>query len=189
MNMGVSDPDTFMPLALMHPTPMNATTMVEIFHEMVVDLPSVLDMLQESITALDSVVSTVSTNDPGLEGEIDNVALQFAASHLIIAPLAILFGDFGVHGWVTLCKRLLLKNDQKILSNSFSQSTKRWSVKAVLFLKMRYVEIWYKLTSTFQDSSMYLFKWPAVILNASQDTMVILFMGNQAQQTMELGSL
>ncbi|KAI6017492.1 hypothetical protein EDC04DRAFT_2608039 [Pisolithus marmoratus] len=132
--------------------------MAEIFHEMVVNLPSVLDMLEESvalsidpITALDNVVATVSTNNPSLEGGIDNIALQFAASHLIIAPLAVLFGGFGVDGWVMLCKRLVL-----------NQSMKRWSMKAALYLKtkrLRYTEIQYELASMLQDFFVYLFKW------------------------------
>ncbi|KAI6013023.1 hypothetical protein EDC04DRAFT_2609416 [Pisolithus marmoratus] len=63
--------------------------MVEIFHEIIGDLPSVFNTLQESetpsnepITTPDNVMPTVNVNNPSLEGGIDNIALQFTNNHL-----------------------------------------------------------------------------------------------------------
>ncbi|KAI5983987.1 hypothetical protein EDC04DRAFT_2615954 [Pisolithus marmoratus] len=88
-NVDVGDLDVSPLLVLMHPMPMNATTMVEIFHEIIGDLPLVFNMLQESetpsnepITMPDNVEPTVNVNAPSFEGGIDNIALQFANNHL-----------------------------------------------------------------------------------------------------------
>ncbi|KAI6010071.1 hypothetical protein BKA83DRAFT_4503940 [Pisolithus microcarpus] len=90
-DVGVDNQDASMSSALMHSTPLNAMMMAEIFHEMVHDLPSVIDTLQEPeipsnepVTMPDNVVPTVSTTDPDLEAGTDNVALQFASNHLNI---------------------------------------------------------------------------------------------------------
>ncbi|KIK10851.1 hypothetical protein PISMIDRAFT_20024 [Pisolithus microcarpus 441] len=92
-DVGVDDQDASTSSALMHSTPLNVMTMAEIFREMVHDLPSVIDTLQEPeipsnepVTAPDNVVPTVSATDPDLEAGTDNVALQFASNHL--TPLA-----------------------------------------------------------------------------------------------------
>ncbi|KAI6019351.1 hypothetical protein PISMIDRAFT_10735 [Pisolithus microcarpus 441] len=130
MDAGVDDQDASMSLALMHSMPLNVMTMVEIFHRMVHNLPLVIDTLQEPeipsnepITALDNVVPTVSTTDPDLEAGMDNVALQFASNHL--TPLTVLFGEFGVHGWVALCNQLILKYTACIRTESLQAFRQR----------------------------------------------------------------
>ncbi|KAI6012372.1 hypothetical protein EDC04DRAFT_2609498 [Pisolithus marmoratus] len=185
--------------------------MAEIFHEMVVNLPSVLDTLEESvalsidpITVPDNVVATVSMNDPGLEGGIDNVALQFAASHLIIAPLAVLFGGFGVDGWVMLCKRLVLKYMACIGIESLQAFHQKQPEDIIEFIQSEYEEMVHEGSIIFEDGFLrVLVQMVHMILNhgthhgiysynffhdfgTSQDVMAILFTGNHAQQTMAL---
>ncbi|KAI6016591.1 hypothetical protein PISMIDRAFT_8485 [Pisolithus microcarpus 441] len=143
---GVDDQDASTSSALMHSTPLNAMTMAEIFREMVHDLPSVINTLQEPeipsnepVTTLDNVVPTVSATDPDLEAGTDNVALQFASNHL--TPLAVLFGEFGVHGWVALCNRLILKYTAHIGTESLRAFRQRRPEDIIEFIQSEYEEM------------------------------------------------
>ncbi|KAI6019340.1 hypothetical protein PISMIDRAFT_10719 [Pisolithus microcarpus 441] len=120
--------------------------MAEIFRKMVHNLPLVIDTLQEPkipsnepITAPDNVVPTVSTTDPDLEAGTDNVALQFASNHL--TPLAVLFGEFGVHGWVALCNRLILKYTACIGTELLRAFCQRRPEDIIEFIQSEYKEM------------------------------------------------
>ncbi|KIK11471.1 hypothetical protein PISMIDRAFT_19498 [Pisolithus microcarpus 441] len=143
---GVDDQDVSTSSALMHSMPLNVMMMAEIFREMVHDLPSVIDTLQEPkipsnepVTAPDNVVPTVSATDPDLEAGTDNVALQFASNHL--TPLAVLFGEFGVHGWVALCNQLILKYTTCIGTESLRAFCQRRPEDIIEFIQSEYEEM------------------------------------------------
>lgn len=84
----VGNQDASGPSFLMHNTPMNATTMAEIFHELVENLPSVFDTFQEpatdeTVAAFDDAVPalTVSNMSADSQADVDSSAMQFANNH------------------------------------------------------------------------------------------------------------
>ncbi|KAI5992252.1 hypothetical protein EDD15DRAFT_2368538 [Pisolithus albus] len=132
--------------SVLHSTPMNASTMAEIFEEIVGDLPSMLNTLQElnippteSVPAVDDASPTVSASDPDPEAGVDAIALQFASNHP--TPLAVLFGEFGVHGWVSLCNRLVLKYSARIRIESLRAFRQRRPEDIIEFIQSEYEEM------------------------------------------------
>ncbi|KAI5986423.1 hypothetical protein EDD15DRAFT_2200199 [Pisolithus albus] len=132
--------------SVLHSTPMNASTMAEIFEEIVGDLPSMLNTLQglnipptESVPAVDDASPTVSASDPDPEAGVDAIALQFASNHP--TPLAVLFGEFGVHGWVSLCNRLVLKYSARIGIESLRAFRQRRPEDIIEFIQSEYEEM------------------------------------------------
>ncbi|KAI5984834.1 hypothetical protein EDD15DRAFT_2200971 [Pisolithus albus] len=165
--------------------------MAEIFEEIVGDLPSMLNTLQElnippteSIPAVDNASPTVSASDPDPEVGVDAIALQFASNH----PRLSHYEPF-------------VRGDQKTSSNSFSQNTKRWCTKAELYSKMVSEDVprvvyaaWLEAAKNIMTiilqhhgthHGIYLYNF-FHDFGASPDAMVVLFSGTQARRVMAL---
>ncbi|KAI9461355.1 hypothetical protein HD554DRAFT_2041436 [Boletus coccyginus] len=125
------------PAFLMHFTLMNTIIMAEFFHELVDNLPSVFDTLQESpaneTAVFDNAVPmpTVCDNSVDFQANVAEGAMRFANSH----------PKFGMNGWVLLYNRLTLNYIARIGMESLQAFCQQRSDDIEGFILSEYEEV------------------------------------------------